>query len=105
MSFKTRLDKPLGILALLGTVSLALSLAASQERMEDLPRHLKAGEWIVAHRRLPTTDFFSFTRQGLEWLDAQWLFQVIAYGAYRLLGAAGPAAGARKVKRSSCKNA
>jgi hypothetical protein len=92
MDSSDRLNKTLGLLAGLGVGSLALSLAAYRERMEDLPWHLKAGEWIVAHRAIPTADFFSFSRQGMEWLDAQWLFQLIVYGAYRLLGEAGPTA-------------
>ncbi len=105
MIFRDRANKSFDHLALAAIAVLALSPAGCQERMEDLPWHLKTGEWILAHRTIPTTDFFSFTRQGLEWLDAQWLFQVIACGAYHLLGAAGPAARARKVKRSGCKNA
>jgi hypothetical protein len=47
--------------------------------------HLRVGEWIVEHRRIPTTDPFS--RYGLEsgkpWLAYSWLYELVLYGCYR----------------------
>jgi hypothetical protein len=54
----------------------------------DIWWHLRAGEWIVAAGRLPLTDPFS--QHGLQtgepWVAYSWLFEVLAYGAYRLFG-------------------
>ncbi|HJT78836.1 MAG TPA: hypothetical protein VJ739_16650, partial [Gemmataceae bacterium] len=54
----------------------------------DIWWHLRAGEWIVAAGRLPQTDPFSQhgLQTGAPWVAYSWLFEVLAYGAYRLLG-------------------
>jgi hypothetical protein len=70
-------------------LALALVLGCYQANDFDLPWHLKTGEWIAAHYAVPATDFFSFTRAGMEWLDTQWLFQLGIYGMTRALGPAG----------------
>ena len=73
----------------LALLALALVLACYQANTVDIPWHLKTGEWIVAHRAVPSVDFFCFTRAGMEWIDAQWLFQVVVYGLTTALGPAG----------------
>lgn len=51
--------------------------------------HLKAGEYILAHRSLPPGDVFSLTRSGQPWVLHEWLFEVILYGAFATWGAFG----------------
>jgi hypothetical protein len=34
----------------------------------DTGWHIRAGDWILDHHRLPTSDFFSFTKSGQPWL-------------------------------------
>lgn len=75
-----------GLLALGGTVFFALVLAFFAENDPDVFWHLKSGELIVANWQVPDHDIFSYTRQGLEWIDSQWLFQVMLYGSYSLFG-------------------
>ena len=89
MSAPRSSHRPAYYAALAGPFTLGLVLSGYQADVVDLPWHLKAGEWILQHHAVPQTDFFSFTRQGLEWLDAQWLFQVVIYGFYSALGPAG----------------
>jgi len=79
----------LSFLAVLGVFGLAVGLSVYRELMEDVPWHLKTGQWILEHRAVPRADFFSFTRQGQEWLDPQWLFQIICYSFYKVLGEPG----------------
>ncbi len=79
----------LSVLAGLGVFGLAVSLAVYPELMEDVPWHLKTGQWILQHHAVPRVDFFSFSRAGREWLDVQWLFQVICYLYYAALGEPG----------------
>jgi len=79
----------LSVLAGLGVFGLAVSLAIYPELMEDVPWHLKTGQWILQHHAVPRADFFSFTRAGQEWLDSQWLFQIICYLYYAVLGEPG----------------
>jgi hypothetical protein len=53
--------------------------------------HVKAGEWIVSHKSVPTNDIFSWygTSHGFEWISHEWLSEVIFYGLYHLTGTVG----------------
>lgn len=46
--------------------------------------HLAAGRWIAQHHRVPQVDMFSFTSAGSDWIDLQWLFEVLIYAVFRL---------------------
>jgi len=50
--------------------------------------HLKSGQ-LIYEKGPPHEDTFSFRTAGREWIDAQWLFQLIIYLVYRLAGFAG----------------
>jgi hypothetical protein len=52
----------------------------------DIWWHLAGGRAILQMRAVPATDPFSYTAAGREWIDLHWLFQVLAYGLYRLAG-------------------
>ena len=52
----------------------------------DIGTHLRAGKWIVENHRVPDNDTFSYTCTNHAYLDSHWLFQVLAYMAYRLTG-------------------
>jgi hypothetical protein len=89
MSLPAKESAALSRAALASVFILALSLSAFKAKDLDIPWHLKTGEWIVAHHAVPRADFFSYSREGQEWIDAQWLFQVACYTDYSLLGATG----------------
>ncbi|MGA1795796.1 MAG: hypothetical protein ACMUIL_08040 [bacterium] len=55
----------------------------------DFGWHLKAGEYIVTNRSIPTQDIFSYIAGGNKWVDSHWLFQVVLFGWYVLGGATG----------------
>ena len=42
----------------------------------DLPMHVAAGRWILAHG-VPHADPFSYTAAGRPWVDHEWLTQVL----------------------------
>lgn len=48
--------------------------------------HLKTGEYIVYHRVIPRTDFFSFTNYGKAWVAHEWLSEVLFYLIYSRFG-------------------
>ncbi len=48
--------------------------------------HLATGKWIVSTRSIPTHDMFSYVAEGRPWVDSHWLFQILLYGAYAVLG-------------------
>ncbi len=43
----------------------------------DTGWHLRTGEWILAHGRVPDRDLFSFTRGGQLWFAWEWLWDVL----------------------------
>jgi len=63
-------------------IALALPALLLPIYNPDLFWHLSAGRWIVEHRAVPRTDFLSFTAAGTEWLDFEWLSQLIFQGIY-----------------------
>lgn len=69
----------------------ALMVAAAQSLLHDGDTyfHIAAGNWIWAHGRVPGTDPFSFTMQGMPWIAHEWLAEVIFAGVYRMLGWSG----------------
>ncbi len=48
--------------------------------------HIAVGNWILAHRTVPTTDPFSFTFYGQPWIAKEWLSQLLMALAFRLGG-------------------
>ncbi len=55
----------------------------------DTAWHVAAGQWIIKHGRVPTTDPFSFTAHGRAWTTQEWLTEVAMYLAYRAAGWSG----------------
>lgn len=51
--------------------------------------HLRSGDYILANRRVPLTDPFSFTKRDQPWIDQSWGSQVIMVGFYRVFGGTG----------------
>ena len=76
-------------------IGLALSLpfglatARSIFRDGDVSWQIAAGQWILQHGRIPTTDPFSYTAFGHRWVAMEWLAQIIYGGAFTIDGYAG----------------
>ena len=43
----------------------------------DTGMHIRAGDYILATRHVPTQDLFSFSRAGQPWADWEWLSQAV----------------------------
>src|SRR5207253_6065851 len=54
----------------------------------DTGWHIRTGEWILAHGRVPDQDLFSFTRPGQPWFAWEWLWDVMFAGLHRYGGLA-----------------
>ena len=52
----------------------------------DLGWHLRNGQYLFTHWRLPTHDAYSFTAAGSIWIDHSWLSEAVYYSAWRVLG-------------------
>ncbi len=51
--------------------------------------HLATGEWVLDHHRVPTTDPYSWTYGGQEWIAHEWLAEVMLALSDRVGGYAG----------------
>jgi hypothetical protein len=75
---------------LLPVVFLVWKLGGAKNMLEgDTGWHLRTGEWILAHGRVPDHDFFSFTRAGEPWFAWEWLWDVVfarIYQSWELAG-------------------
>ena len=49
--------------------------------------HLASGRWMLEHREVLDHDVFSFTSDGAEWVDHEWLFQVVSAALFDFGGA------------------
>ncbi len=63
--------------ALLPLSLFAAVAACFKIRSYDVFWHLVAGRWILEHQRLPNPDPLRFTAEGHEWIDHEWLFQLL----------------------------
>ena len=84
---------PRGENALLWTaVALCFGLGALLGWREiaspDIGFHLSSARWMIEHRAWPAGDAFTFTVTGHPYVDLQWLFQLVLYGANHLGGVA-----------------
>ena len=66
-----------------------LAMAARVSVDTDTWWHLRAGQWIVEHRTILTSDPFSYTKAGASWQYPGWLFEVPMYLIYKTSGAGG----------------
>src|SRR5215831_9419448 len=51
--------------------------AASLLADGDTGWHLRTGEWILAHGRVPQADLFSYTQAGKPWYAWEWLWDAV----------------------------
>jgi hypothetical protein len=73
-------------------VALLTAIGLAAMRAIDDPDFwwlLRAGRYMVETRSFPTTDPFSATAQGAEWLNHAWGFELLVYGIYALTGTTG----------------
>lgn len=57
----------------------------------DTGWHIRTGEWILDHHRVPTADIFSFSMPGQTWFAWEWGWDAIFAALHRQTGLAGVA--------------
>ncbi|HKM52394.1 MAG TPA: tetratricopeptide repeat protein [Isosphaeraceae bacterium] len=75
------------IVVLLASIAFLLGCAMLFDT--DIWWHVRSGEWILEHRRVPWLDPFTFTSSDRVWIDLHWGFQVAIALAHRLGGVRG----------------
>ena len=68
-------------------VFFGLALGAFEITNTSIGWHLGSGRWMIEHREVLDHDVFSFTADGADWIDHEWLFQIIVAGLFDLGGA------------------
>ncbi len=79
-------DNWLGWICLAGVIALSFLMSFHTLVDTDIFWHLKTGQIIFETLRVPHQDSYSFTMAGKEWIDSQWLFQLLCYLLYRMDG-------------------
>jgi len=79
-----------GLVALCGLAAFGTVLATATLFADgDTFWHLAAGEWILRHGAVPTTDPFSYTFAGAPWNAHEWLAELVMSLAFRAAGWSG----------------
>ena len=76
-------------LLLLAMVILAGLLGCYELFDPDVWWHLRAGRWILEHRRIPRLDPFTFSSADRPWIDLHWGFQLALAAADAMGGVPG----------------
>ena len=72
-------------------IVIFLVFAASLFKIADLDFwwHLKTGQITLEQKQFQRTEIYSFTAAGREYIDHEWLFQVVMFWFYSKFGPAG----------------
>jgi hypothetical protein len=55
----------------------------------DTGWHIRTGEWIIAHRAVPTQDLFSFSKPNQSWFAWEWGWDVLFAAVHSVAGLGG----------------
>jgi tetratricopeptide (TPR) repeat protein len=78
----------MSLLSLL-VITYALLMAAEKVHNNDIWWHLKTGQWIIEHGKIPAVDPFTFTTPAAAWTPHYWLSDVLFAAVYRVSGLGG----------------
>ena len=77
-----------GSLTVFVAIGCVAALAAKPVHNYDVWHHLKMGEYIVEHKRVPSSDMFSYNARH-PWVNPAWLADVALFAAHSCAGSAG----------------
>jgi len=66
---------------------LSFSVGSGRLTSFDAGWHLATGRWILEHGSVPRVDPFCYTSSGLDWVNINWLAQIVLYRLYTFGGA------------------
>jgi hypothetical protein len=69
-----------------GVMTVILVLFVGVEQDPDFWWHLRIGQWMVEHGRLPSQDLFSYTVSSHVWTDHEYLTEILMWLTYSTLG-------------------
>jgi tetratricopeptide (TPR) repeat protein len=80
-----------GLVSALPLAALVVVAAFALRRLDDFDTwwHLASGRWIVQNGSIPDHDVLSFTVPQNEWINLQWLYDVLLYAVWTVGGDSG----------------
>ena len=75
-------------LTVLVAIGCVAALAAKPVHNYDVWHHLKMGEYILEHKRVPLNDLYSYNARH-PWVNPAWLADVVLFAAHSCAGPAG----------------
>ena len=79
-------DKTIPRLVTWATCILIFILLTRTPIDADLWWHLRAGQEMIEQKQILLTDIFSYTRFGVEWVNAFWISEILWVGLYSIAG-------------------
>ena len=64
-------------------LALTFLLGAFPLKDTDFYWHFRTGDLIRQTGHVPRTDLFTFTREGVPWIDLHWIFQIAISWVYQ----------------------
>ena len=71
-----------------GVMIVILALFIGVEQDPDFWWHLRIGHWMLQNGQLPSTDIFTFTAVGHQWIDHEYLTEILMWLTYSTVGLA-----------------
>jgi len=87
--FWNKINTIASVIAIIFLFGFLIFSANIEVKDTDLWLHLATGKYIVQNLEIPQVDILSATIAGKEWINHEWLFQVIVHTIYRWGGADG----------------
>jgi hypothetical protein len=81
----------LGILAVLYAIPLVVTLRpiGIPNLDPDIWWHLRVGQWVAEHHRVPYLEPFAQVPPGTRWVAYSWLYELLVFGLFQAFGLAG----------------
>src|SRR5262249_50899088 len=82
---------PIFMLAAIYAIPIVVALRPVADPVvdPDIWWHMRVGQWVCEHRAVPITDPFSRYGADKPWVAYSWLYEVLVYRLYEMLGLAG----------------
>jgi hypothetical protein len=72
-----------------GVLIAVLAICIGPVQDPDFWWHIRIGQWMADHGKLPSTDIFTFTVPSHVWTDHEYLTEIVMWQVYRAAGTVG----------------
>lgn len=65
---------------------VGLAFCIKELREPDMWWQLRTGEWMIENNQVTKADVFSYTYEGVEWINVKWLYEVLYAACSNIFG-------------------